>query len=156
MKAKLVGLIFMVALVLIASLAITGILPLWSTNALAPGEPVKAAHIESIVSGLDVEKIHKLNASGKSPEIEILVTPENQYFTIRIENGAASVSAGRAGDPDIRLTGSRDVVARLLSASDRIAEMKKIKNEGLVKLEMLRSMDVLISMGYKDLYEELG
>jgi len=156
MKAKLIGLIFMVALVLIASLAITGILPLWGTPTLSQGEPVKAAHIESIVSGLDVEKIHGLNASGKSPEIEILVTPENQYFNIRIENGAAGVSAGRADDPDIRLTGSREVVARLLSASDRVAEMRKIKNEGLVKMDMLRSMDVLVAMGYKDLYDELG
>ena len=62
---------------------------------------------------------------------------------------------GRAQDPDIRLTVGRDAVARLLSAADFFAEVRKLDSEGAMEVEVLKDMEDLRNKGYMDIYEEL-
>jgi len=120
---------------------------------LGEGELVEPVHIKWLVTELGAGKLQPL--SGRSPQVEFVVKPNNNYFTMTIEGGVPRVVAGRADDPDIRLTGNRDVVARMLAADDLFAEIRKLDSEGKVTLEMLRERNDLVSFGYESLYNQL-
>jgi len=122
---------------------------------LAEGMPVEARHIDYLVKRLGAGRLLPVPGSGRFPVMEVLVIPANSYFTVTVQNGVATAKAGRASDPDIRLTGDREVVARLLSADDILAEVKRLNEEGKVTLEMLRDREELIMIGYESLYNEL-
>lgn len=123
--------------------------------ALAEGMPVEARHIDYLVNKLGARKLQAVAGLGKVPEMEFMVTPANSYFTVTINNGVPRTRSGRADDPDIRISGDRVVVARLLSADDIFAEVKLLNLEGKVTMEMLRDREDLIMIGYESLYNEL-
>lgn len=123
--------------------------------ALADGMPVEPRHIDYLVNKLGARKLQVVAGLGKAPEMEFLVESANSYFTVTINNGVPSTRPGRANDPDIRISGDREVVARLLSASDIFAEVKLLNLEGKVTLEMLRDREDLIMIGYESLYNDL-
>jgi hypothetical protein len=123
---------------------------------LAAGQPVGEEHIEWLVNEFGAYKLHNSPLSGEKSETEILVTPANSYFSVVIENNVPSATAGRATDPDIRLTGARDVVASLLGSDNMIADAKAMSDEGKITLDILKDMSVLIPKGYKALYDELA
>jgi hypothetical protein len=122
---------------------------------LSEGQPVGKEHVEWVVSELATDKIRTTYFSAKKMEIEFLVTPENKYFTARVEVYRPQVYEGRASDPDVRLTVGREVVSRLLSADDFFAEVVKLDSEGKIAVEVVRSEEELRSMGYYNIYEEL-
>ena len=123
---------------------------------LAEGQPVEPKHVQWLVNELGAYKLHNPPFSGKIPEMEMLVTTDNKYFTVTVKQNFPEVSEGRATNPDIRISGSREVVAKLLAAGDIIAEAKKLSDEGKIKLDILKDMTELAAMGYKALYDELG
>ncbi len=122
--------------------------------ALGEGELVEPKHIDWLVKELGAGTLHAIDPEG-SPEIEFLVKPQGSYFTVNIENGVPITTSGRANDPDIRLTGNREVVARLLAAEDLLGEVKKLSEEGEVKLDVLKDNEALAAMGYSRLYDDL-
>ena len=122
---------------------------------LAAGEPVEEKHIQYLVNELGAYKLHNPPLSNQMPVIEILVTPANQYFTVKVEGNIPRTTPGRAEDPDIRISGSRDSVAQMLMSGDIAAEAKKLSDEGKINVEILKEMPELIAMGYKALYDEL-
>ena len=156
-RMALIGMVMMAA-ILITILMITFYVQPYEQAAkpsLAQGEPVKPVHIDYLVKKLGAGSLQAVAGLVAAPEIEMLVTPENSYFTVTINNGVPSTKAGRADDPDIRLTGDREVIARLLSAGDIFSEVRKLNQEGKVTLEMLRDEQDLISIGYESLYNDL-
>lgn len=122
---------------------------------LGEGNPVETKHIDYLVRRLGAGNLQAVAGLGKTPEIEFLVKPANRYFTVTIENGVPKTRSGRADDPDIRLSGDREVIASLLSAGDLFSEVKKLNQEGNVTMEMLREKEDLISIGYESLYNDL-
>ncbi len=122
---------------------------------LANDEPVKPVHIDFLVNKLGAGNLQAVAGLVETPKIEMLVTPDNSYFTVTVDDGVPTTRAGRADDPDIRLTGDREVIARLLSADDIFSEVRKLDQEGKVALEMLRDEQDLISIGYESLYNDL-
>ena len=122
---------------------------------LGEGDPVETKHIDYLVRRLGVGNLQAVAGLGRTPEMEFLVKPANRYFTVTIENGVPRTMLGRADDPDIRLSGDRDVIASLLSAGDLFSEVKKLNQEGKITMEMLREREDLISIGYESLYNDL-
>ena len=122
---------------------------------LGPDQPVGVEHIQWIIDNLGTSQLRTSSITGKPPEIEMVVTPGDQFFTVTIVNGAAKVRTGLADDPDIRMTGSRDVIAELLETSDLAGTAKRLSTEGRIQLEILRAMEKIEDMGYKALYLQL-
>jgi hypothetical protein len=122
---------------------------------LGAGEPVEPEHIDWLVKELGAGKLQVPAGVSGTPEIEFVVNPGGNYFTVTIEGGVPKTRSGPADDPDIRLSGSRDVIARLLAAENLFAEVKTLNQEGLIQLEMLRDREELAGRGYESLYDEL-
>jgi len=122
---------------------------------LGPGQPVGTEHIQWIVDNIGTTQLRTSSITGKPPEIEMVVTPGDQFFTVTVRNGAARVRAGLADDPDIRMTGSRDVIAEILESSDLAGTAKRLSGEGRIQLDVLKDMEDIEDMGYKALYMSL-
>jgi hypothetical protein len=124
-------------------------------QSLSEGEPVTATHVDSIVQELVTQDIRANYLSSERMEMEFYITPDNSYFTVVIDVRTPVTTAGRAPDPDVRFTVSRDVVTRLLSADDFFAEVKKLNSEGAIQMEMVKPYDDLISKGYGEIYDQI-
>jgi hypothetical protein len=120
---------------------------------LEEGEAVKSEHIQWVVDELISGEIKTSYLTGSSLEAELFVEQDDLYFTVNIDAYVASVRRGRGVDPDIRLTGSREVIARLLAADSIFAELKELLDEGKIKLEMLKPEEEVDKKGYNKLYE---
>ena len=145
----LVGTIFASLFPLFLSLMLPG------DQTLSQGEVVKVQHVNQIVQDLVTNDIRTSYLSAERLEMEFMVTPDNSYFTVIIELRTPTTRAGRATDPDVRFTVGRDVVARLLSAGDFFAEVKKVNNEGKIQMEMLKPLDELLEKGYGEIYGQI-
>jgi ribosomal protein L17 len=116
---------------------------------------VKAQDVRLVVDKLITNNVKSKFVSGERLEMEFLVTPANKYFTVVVENGQPSVTDGEAEDPDVRFTVGSDVVSRLLSADDFFSEVKDLRDEGKIGMEMVKDYETLKSMGYQDIYDEI-
>jgi hypothetical protein len=123
---------------------------------LAEGEPVGTEHIQWLVNELGAYKLHDSPLSGDKSEIEMYVTTEKKYFSVVTENNVPKATEGRASDPDIRISGSRQVIVQLLASSDMLADTKSMANDGTIQLDILKDMAELVPKGYKALYDELA
>jgi len=152
-----VAVIVVVAVLFISFFILPSILSKYglSKPSLGEGEPVEPRHIQWLVAELGAGNLQSPAGAGGTPEIEFVVNPGDQYFSVTIENGVPKTKSGPADDPDIRLSGNRDVIARLLAADDLFAEVGKLSEEGKVKLDMLKGRDELAGVGYESLYNEL-
>ena len=153
----MVAAVGVIAIVYILYLVV--MVPLISQGAVKPtlgeGQPVAPEHVEWLVKELGAGALHPAQGSAKKPEIEMVVNPGSQYFTVTVDKGVPNTRKGMADDPDIRLTGDRTVIVELLSAPDLLPAARRLKDEGSVQLEMLRSQEELSAMGYGALYARL-
>jgi hypothetical protein len=130
--------------------------PVIEKPTLSGTDPVEPEHIEYLVNELGAYKLHNPPLSNRTPVIELVISPGDLYFTVTVENNMPKTTPGRADDPDIRITGSREVVAQLLTAEDLPAEAKRLSDEGKISVEILKDITDLATMGYKSLYDELA
>lgn len=155
-KAVSVSLIAVALVAVLYILYVLGLFgPLDGRPVLGEGEPVQPEHINWIVKQIGTDKLRIDPTTGKSPEVELVVNPDGNRFTVTVVGGKPNVRAGPSADPDIRLTGDRMIIARLLGAQDMMAEIMALALSGDVQLEMLRSRSQLESMGYASLYDSL-
>ena len=122
---------------------------------LSRGEEVKVEHVNQIVQDLVTDDIRANYLTTERREMEFKITPDDSYFTVVVDVRTPTTTAGRANDPDVRFTVSRDVVSRLLSAGDFFAEVKKLNSEGAIQMEMLKPLDELLGKGYGEIYEQI-
>ena len=151
-------LILVVLVFAVSYLALFVIIPGMSRGqkpVLGPDQPVGAEHIQWIVDSLGTSQLRTSSITGNPPEIEMIVTPGDQFFTLTIRNGVAKVRPGLADDPDIRMTGGRDVIAELLETSDLAGTARRLSGEGRVQVDVLKDMEDIEDMGYQALYQSL-
>jgi len=122
---------------------------------LAEGEKVGTVHLDWLVRQLGAGTLHRVTGSAAEPQIEIVVTPGNERFTVTVMNGVPRTTAGAAISPDIRISGERDVVARLLLARDVAQEANRLYAEGKIRFDLLKDTPQLAAMGYSALYNDL-
>jgi hypothetical protein len=153
-KMAVIGM--MVAGIIIASaFPIFMILTTASRPTLSEGEPVGVEHVDWIVQELATSDIRANHLTNQRLEVELLVTPDNSYFTVAVDVRIPTTRQGRAGSPDVRLTVGRDVVQRLLSAGDFFSEVKRLNDEGKIVMEMLKPSEELVRKGYVDIYDQI-
>jgi hypothetical protein len=146
---------------IVAAVVLVSLFPVFLSFMLAPrqtlseGEPVRMEHVDWIVQELVTSDIRANYLTAERLEMEFMITPENTYFTVVIDVRTPVTKEGRAGDPDVRFTVGRDVVESLLSAGDFFAEVKRLRDEGRIQMEMLKPYDELMSKGYKDIYDQI-
>lgn len=121
---------------------------------LKEDQQIQEEHIEYIVTELGVTKLRN-SPNGDPPEIEIYVTDEDRYFTVDVMNGEAEISLGYSVDPDIRISGTREVVAELLLSDGIIKKANEFNNQGKITFEILKGIPELASKGYQSLHNEL-
>ncbi len=122
---------------------------------LSESEPVKTEHVDWIVQELVTDDIRANYLTNERLEMEFLITEDNTYFTVTVDVRTPTTRSGRAANPDVRFTVGRDVVKRLLEAGDFFAEVKSLRNEGRIQMEMLKPYDELVAKGYVDIYDQI-
>jgi hypothetical protein len=153
-KMAIIGMM-VVGAVLVSTFPVFLILTTGSKPSLSEGEPVTVEHMDRIIQELATSDIRANHMTSQRLEIEVLVTPDNSYFTVVVDVRTPTTRQGRAGDPDLRLTVGRDVVKRLLDAGDFFSEVKKLNEEGSISMEMLKPYDELARKGYTDIYDQI-
>ena len=153
-KMAIIGMI-VVAVFLISTFPIFLAFMTTSKQTLSEGEPVKVEHVDWIVQELVTNDIRANYLDTERLEMEFFVTPDDTYFTVTVELRTPVTKQGRASNPDVRFTVSRDVVQRLISAGDFFSEVKKLSSEGKIQMEMLKPYDELITKGYKEIYDQI-
>lgn len=129
-----------------------GMKPALQKPQLQAGQPVTSEHVNWVVNELGGYKLHP-SISGEPPEIEAVVG--DGTFSVTTENGKTVAKAGKAANPDIRITANYDALIKIFAASDIKAEIVKLYNEGTVTFEMLKDQATLALKGYKGIYDEL-
>jgi hypothetical protein len=153
-KMAIIGMMI-AGVIIVSTFPIFLILMTGSKLSLSEGEPVSTEHVDWIVQELATSDIRANHMTSQRLEMEVLVTPDDTYFTVVVDVRTPTTKQGRANDPDVRLTVGRDVVMRLLDATDFFSEVKKLRDEGSISVEMLKPYDELVRKGYTDIYDQI-
>ncbi len=126
-----------------------------SKQTLNTEEPVTVQHVNQVVQQLVTSDIRANYLTDERLEMEFLVTPDNSYFTVVVDVRTPTTMDGRAENPDVRFTVGRDAVSRLLSADDFFSEVKKLRDEGNIHMEMVKPYEELAEKGYQEIYDQI-
>lgn len=114
---------------------------------------VTTEHVNWIVNELGAYRLHASPLEEK-PEIEINIFDIDEFFTVIIENNIPKTYPGRAENPDIRIITKTVYIEELLEADDLVNKVVSSYKKGKIKVEILKADEILISKGYKVLYDE--
>ncbi len=115
-------------------------------------EAASSEQINWVVNELGGYKLHP-SITGEQAEIEV-VSGDNT-FSVTTADGKTVTTAGKAANPDIRITASYDALVKIFGAADVKSEIVRLYNDGSIDVELIKDEAALALKGYKGVYDEL-
>jgi hypothetical protein len=109
-------------------------------------------YIIYLLVSLGANNLHKSYVGYGNAEVDIVM--DNEIWGAIISDGL-SVSRQRTGDPDLRISMSREEAVRALLSSDVQQYMKESVNNGNTRLEQISNKVELASKGYLAMYSSI-
>ena len=100
-------------------------------------------------------KLHSHPISKEKPIIEFFITNFQETYTLTVEDHNITAVKGSAVNPDIRITGSKDVFRQLLVSDDIASELNRLVRWKKIEFEIISDESTLAMKGYKALYDAL-
>jgi len=119
------------------------------------GFEVSGEDLEYLTNEVGGYKLHSTPVSKEKPVIEFFITNFQDTYTLTIEDHNITAVEGSAVNPDIRISGSKQVFRQLLEADDVAKELNKLVRWREIEFEMLSDESTLAMKGYKSLYDAL-
>lgn len=112
--------------------------------------------LEYVGNEIGGHKLKKHPISKDKPRIEFYMTNFDKTFTLIVDEGNVSAIEGSTIDPDVRLSGKKDVLLELLDADDIKTTIQRQLRERRLSIEILASESDLAFKGYSTIYEMFG
>jgi hypothetical protein len=117
---------------------------------------VNDEHLEYLTNEVGGYKLHSTPVSKEKPVIEFFITNFQDTYTLTVEDHNVTAVEGSAVNPDIRITGSKEVFRQLLVSEDIAAELNRLVRWKKIEFEILTDESTLAMKGYKALYDALS
>ncbi|MCK4670071.1 MAG: hypothetical protein KAT43_02615 [Nanoarchaeota archaeon] len=112
--------------------------------------------IEYVGNEMGGYKLKEHPITKELPKIEFYMTNFDKIFTIIVEDGNVTAVEGRIADPDIRMTGKKDVLTEMLDSADVKTTVQRLMREHRLQVELLASQPELALKGYSSFYDMFG
>ncbi|MBI2578252.1 MAG: hypothetical protein HYW26_00925 [Candidatus Aenigmarchaeota archaeon] len=123
---------------------------------LAAASDIDSEHINWLINEAGGYKLHPdWYFFGERPEIETVITDQGRRFTTTIINGYPVTVEAPAKNPDIRFRISSGDFLLLYASPDILKTAQAMRNEGTLRVDLLKSEFALTVKGYRVIYDKL-
>lgn len=116
---------------------------------------VTEEQLEYITNEMGGYKLHSTPVTDELPVIEFFITNFRDTYTITIDDHNITAVKGAAIDPDVRLSGTKEVFRQLVESKDIVKDVRRLVNWRNIEVEILKEESTLALKGYKALYDAL-
>lgn len=116
---------------------------------------INEAHITYVLYALDAETLKNVILTSNYPQMEILTTKNQKYFTVYVVDNVIQVYPGQATDPDGQIRLNEESIATIINSDDPKAKAKELANQGLIGYTLYSGYTELFLKGYWSLYDTL-
>ena len=131
--------------------------PLLPENAAELAEQGQAvittSHLTYLLNEMDGYKLKAAPISKDPAVMEFYLTDTQTYFTTVITENVPETLAGRAVNPDVRLSGTQQTIITILNQDDIIPAIQTELDRGTIKADILKDAKTLGFKGYLAIYD---
>ncbi|MDA1196437.1 MAG: hypothetical protein O2779_00550 [Nanoarchaeota archaeon] len=110
-------------------------------------------HLDYLINEMGGYKLKPSPVSKDPAVMEFYLTDTKTHFTTVITDNVPKTIAGKAIDPDVRLSGTQRTIITVLSSDNMIEAIQKELDIGTIQAEILKDAKVLGFKGYLSIYE---
>ena len=109
--------------------------------------------IEYVGNEIGSYKLKEHPITKEKPKIEFYMTNFDKIFTIIVDDGNVTAIEGRVADPDVRLSGKKDVLTEIIDSADAKTTVQRLMREHRLEVELIASQSELALKGYSTFYD---
>jgi len=116
---------------------------------------IGAEHINYIINEIGAYKLRNPFGTKKYPIMEFVLTDTGVRYYSYVKDHIPATTEGNAKNEDIVIKGSQETAFNILESENTLAAVKKAKDEGEIKTELVADMKLLATKGYISIYDNI-
>ncbi|MBD3259512.1 hypothetical protein GF371_02665 [Candidatus Woesearchaeota archaeon] len=116
---------------------------------------VTEEQVEYIANEAGGYKLRSHPVTKEKPVIEFFITNFRDTYTLTVDDHNLTAVEGSAINPDVRLSGTKEVFRQLLDSKDFEKDIRRLVRWRDIEVEILADKSILVMKGYKSLYDAL-
>ena len=112
-------------------------------------------HVTYLINYLGGTELKKVPLTENYPQIELLTSMKNTYFTSYVVDGEIQTYPGKATDPDLQIRIGEDTLAEIIKSQDPQQTTKDAKNNDKIGITIHAGKTELFLKGYLKIYDNL-